>query len=114
LPRPRNQPYDALVADDSAKTSRRRLAAVLNADAFRVEGYGGIPAWLALASALGHLGQIAEAKSALAKGLELEPRISPELFARIWPNMDPRFFELFIDGLRAADPAISDPRAAGR
>jgi adenylate cyclase len=74
----------------------------------------GFPAWLTLASALGHLGRTPEAKSALAKARELEPLISPELFDRIWPNMDPRFFERFVGGMHAADPSILEPRTIRR
>jgi hypothetical protein len=74
----------------------------------------GFPGWLTLACALGHLGRIDDAQRALAKALELEPHISPELFDRTWPNMDPRFFERFIGGLHAADPTIPDPRTIRR
>ncbi len=70
------------------------------------------PAWATLASALGHLRRIDEARSALAKTRELQPDFSPQLFDRIWPNMDAVFFERYIDGLRLIDPTIPDPRLA--
>jgi hypothetical protein len=70
------------------------------------------PAWGTLASALGHLGRIDEARSALAKTLELQPTFSPQLFDRVWPNMHSAFFECFVDGIRLVDPTIPDPRLA--
>ncbi|HSD09843.1 MAG TPA: adenylate/guanylate cyclase domain-containing protein [Candidatus Binatia bacterium] len=70
------------------------------------------PAWGTLASALGHLGRIDEARSALAKTLELQPTFSPQLFDRVWPNMHSAFFECFVDGIRLVDPTFSDPRLA--
>jgi adenylate cyclase len=72
----------------------------------------GFPAWATLASALGHLGRIDQARSALAKTLELQPGFSPQLLDRVWPNMEAAFFERFIDGLRLVDPTIADPRLA--
>jgi adenylate cyclase len=71
------------------------------------------PAWGTLASALGSAGRIAEARTALAKALELEPRfMSPRLFDDIWPNSDPALFKRYDDGLRKAASAISDATAA--
>ena len=74
----------------------------------------GFPAWGILASALGHLGRIDEARSALAKTIELRPDYSPSLFDCIWPNTDAAFFELLFDGLRRIDPAFPDPRSITR
>jgi len=69
------------------------------------------PTWGTLASALGTAGRIEEARAALAKVLELEPRFSsPQFFEDIWPNVDPAFFARFYDGLRRVDPTIADAR----
>jgi len=58
------------------------------------------PAWGTLASALGSVGRIEEAKAALAKALELEPRFLTTGFINdIWPNLDPVFSERFYEGL---------------
>jgi adenylate cyclase len=58
------------------------------------------PAWGTLASALGSVGRIEEAKAALAKALELEPRFLTMGFINdIWPNLDPLFSERFYQGL---------------
>ena len=58
------------------------------------------PAWGTLASALGSAGRIEEAKAALAKAVELEPRILTGGFINdIWPNLDPVFSERFYEGL---------------
>jgi adenylate cyclase len=73
------------------------------------------PAWGTLASALGHAGRVEEAKAALAKALELEPRfLAPRFIDEIWPNLDSVFFERFYDGLRVAAPVIPDPRTLDR
>jgi len=73
------------------------------------------PAWGTLASALGHAGRVEEAKAALAKALELEPRfLAPRFIDEIWPNLDSVFFERFYDGLRVAAPVIPDPRTFDR
>jgi adenylate cyclase len=70
------------------------------------------PAWGTLASALAHAGRLEEARSALAKTLELEPRFSsPQFFESVWPNADPRLLQRIYDGLRKLDPTIPDPRA---
>jgi tetratricopeptide (TPR) repeat protein len=59
------------------------------------------PAWATLASALGSAGRIGEAKAALAKAAELEPRILTGGFINdIWPNLDPVFSERFYEGLK--------------
>ena len=58
------------------------------------------PAWATLASALGSVGRIEEAKAALAKALELEPRfLTMGFINEIWPNLDPVFSERFYEGL---------------
>jgi hypothetical protein len=72
----------------------------------------GFPAWGTLASALGHLRRIDEARTALAKTRELQPQFSPQFFDRVWPNMETAFFVRYIDGLRLVDPTIADPRLA--
>jgi len=69
------------------------------------------PTWATLAAGLGHLGQIAEGRAALAKALELEPEFSPQLFDQVWPKCDPVLFVKFFDGLRRIDETITDPRA---
>ena len=69
------------------------------------------PTWGTLASALGHVGRIEEARAALDKALALEPRFSsPQFFEEIWPNSDPVFFARFYAGLRKIDPQIADPQ----
>jgi adenylate cyclase len=73
------------------------------------------PAWGTLASALGHVGRVEEAKAALAKAQELEPRFSTSGFiGDIWPNLDSVFLVRFYDGLRAVAPGIRDPRTLDR
>jgi adenylate cyclase len=72
----------------------------------------GFPAWAALASVLGHLRRVEEARSALARTRELQPGFSSLLLDRIWPNMRDAFFECFVDGLRQVDSTIPDPRLA--
>ncbi len=73
------------------------------------------PAWATLACALGHAGRVEEGKAALAKALELEPRmLTMGLIDQIWPNLDSVFFVCFYDGLRAVAPGIPDPRTIDR
>ena len=58
------------------------------------------PAWGTLASALGSVGRIAEAKAALAKAIELEPRFQTKGFINeVWPNLDPVFSKRFYEGI---------------
>jgi adenylate cyclase len=72
------------------------------------------PAWATLASALAHAGRVEEARSALAKTMELRPDYSASFFDSIWRNTDAGFFELFFDGLRLIDPSLPDPRSVDR
>jgi adenylate cyclase len=69
------------------------------------------PTWATLASALGSMGHIEEARAAFTKALELEPLFSPQLFEQVWPNSDAALLTKFFDGLRRIDAAITDPRA---
>jgi adenylate cyclase len=72
------------------------------------------PAWATLASTLAHGGRTDEARSALAKTMELRPDFSPALFDSIWPNVDRAFVERLFDGLRLIDPTLPDPRSITR
>ena len=73
------------------------------------------PAWSTLASALGSSGRIEEAKAALAKALELEPRcLTPGFIDEIWPNLDSVFCDHYDEGLRKAASAAPDPETLTR
>jgi adenylate cyclase len=73
------------------------------------------PAWGTLASALGSAGRIEEARAALAKAVELEPRfLSETLLDEIWPNLDPVLAERFYGGLRKVTAAMPDPTTLSR
>ena len=66
-------------------------------------------AYSVLASAQGHLGNIEEARKALDKLMELEPRYSPEFVNSIWPKDEGYVHQL--DGLRKAGLDIPDEPA---
>ena len=71
----------------------------------------GFWAYAALASALGHLGRIEEARPALDKLLELKPEFSPEFFDSVWIGVDPSFTTPYFEGLRKAGLDVPDEAA---
>jgi len=74
----------------------------------------GFWAYAHLASALGNLGRIEEARPVLEKLFELKPEFSPEFFESVWIGVDPSFTTPYFEGLRKAgldfpdEPAASD------
>jgi adenylate cyclase len=68
----------------------------------------GFWAYATLASALGNLGRISEARSALDKLLELKPDFSRKLFDSVFVNDDPASFAAYFYGLRKAGLDIPD------
>ncbi len=72
----------------------------------------GFWAYAALASALGNLARIEEARSALDKLLELKPDFSPEWVKSIWIGADPLYLATYFEGLRKAGLDITDEAAA--
>jgi Flp pilus assembly protein TadD len=73
----------------------------------------GFWAYAHLASALGHLGRIEEARPALDKLLELKPEFSPEFFDSVWIGVDRSFTTPFFEGLRKAGLDVPDEAAGG-
>jgi TolB-like protein/Flp pilus assembly protein TadD len=71
----------------------------------------GFWAYAALASALGGLGRIEEARPALDKLLELNPDFSPEWFETVNVGADPSFTTPYFEGLRKAGLDIPDESA---
>ena len=62
-------------------------------------------AWTAygiLASALGHLGNVAQARDALADVLRLKPGLDAEHVRQILPFRDPAHLDYVVEGLRKA------------
>ena len=72
----------------------------------------GFWAYAALASALGSLGRIEEARPALDKLLELNPDFSPEWVKSIWIGADPLYLATYFEGLRKAGLDIPDEPTA--
>ncbi len=68
-------------------------------------------AYAALASALGSLGRIEEARPVLDKLRELKPDFSPEFFKSVWIGVDPSFTTPYFEGLRKAGMDIPDEAA---
>jgi len=87
------------------------LAEQLARSAIRRPGVG---FWVhvALASVLGRVGRVKEARESLAKLFELKPDFSQELFESILIGVDPSLTDTIFDGLYKA--GLPDPdRAAG-
>ncbi len=72
----------------------------------------GFWAYGALASALGSLGRIEEARPALDKLLELNPDFSPEWVKGVWIGIDPSYLATYFEGLRKAGLDFSDEQPA--
>ena len=72
----------------------------------------GFWAYANLASALGHLGRIDEARPIIVKLLELKPGFSREFFESVWIGVDPSHLETYFEGLRKAGLDIPDEPAA--
>ena len=68
----------------------------------------GFWAYVSLASALGSLGRIEEARPILDKLRELKPDFSLEFFESVWIGVDPSFTALLFEGLRKAGLDIPD------
>jgi len=71
----------------------------------------GFWAYAHLASALGNLGRIEEARPVLEKLFELKPEFSPEFFESVWIGVDPSFTTPYFDGLRKAGLDFPDAPA---
>ncbi len=63
---------------------------------------GGYLSYAALASALGNLGQIAEAREAINEALRRKPDLSLAYLETTWPTKQPGGLETYFDGLRKA------------
>jgi adenylate cyclase len=67
----------------------------------------GFWAYAALASALGHLGRIDEARAAWEELLNLQPNFSRKLVKDLFANINESFLDIYFDGVYKA--GISDP-----
>ncbi len=68
-------------------------------------------AYATLASALGHLGRIEEARLVVEKLLELKPDFSRDYFERVYISVDRSFLAIYFEGLRKAGLDVPDEPA---
>jgi TolB-like protein/class 3 adenylate cyclase len=93
--------FEAVGAAPHISLGQFQEAARLCRSALRRPGVG-FWAYANLASALGNLGHGDEARSMLAKTLELNPDFSREWFDRVWLNVDSSHTTPYFEGLRKA------------
>jgi adenylate cyclase len=101
--------FEAIGAAPHIFLGQFEAAERLGRSAIRRPG-AGFWAYAVLASALGSLGQIEDARTALDKLLELQPDFSPELFENFYRNADQSALEYFFAGLYKA--GLPDPDQA--
>ena len=104
----RLSPHDELIGPFHVRLAMAQLflgnheeAAELAKKAVRLRGtqWGG---YAALASALGHLGKIEEAKNAMKEMKDAQPRATISFVKERLPISDPKCMDHFLDGLRKA------------
>ena len=102
--------FETLVACGHIALGQFEDAEQLGRSAIRRPGVG-FWAYSTLASALGSLGRIEEARPVLDKLRELKPDFSPEFFESVWIGVDPSFTAPLFEGLRKAGLDFPDAPA---
>ena len=102
--------FETLGAGARIMLSQFEAAERLARSATRRPG-AGFWTYAALASALGNLGRIEEARPVLEKLVELKPDFSPEFFETVWIGVHPSVMTLYFEGLRNAGLDFPDEPA---